>query len=96
MKRILILAAILALILIPVVAMAHNAGHIFLPNGACLEIGSFREAPSVGPDGEQLDLLPDTPRDEFGVSFVGVDKDTPIFPGPCPAQAPPQPEPAKK
>lgn len=67
-------------------ASAHNAGHLTLPSGECLEVGSFRDAPLVGPDKVQLDLVPETsnpPFDEFGVSYVGFEGRTPIAPGPC-------------
>jgi hypothetical protein len=69
-------------------ASAHNAGHVFLPSGECLAIGSFRDAPLVGSDRHTLDLVPETPTvpfDEYGVSFVGFEGQTPIAPGPCPA-----------
>jgi hypothetical protein len=86
------LAALAAVLAVPAVATAHNAGHIFFPDGRCLEVGSFRDAPLVGPDGTQLDLVPQTPnppRDEYGVSFVGYWGRTPILPGPCPAASAP-------
>jgi hypothetical protein len=67
-------------------AQAHNAGHLVLPDGTCHEVGSFREAPLVGPTGTQLDLVPSTPMDEYGTSFVGFQGRTPILPGPCPAR----------
>jgi hypothetical protein len=44
----------------------------------------------VGQDRTQLDLVPLTPnppRDEYGVSFVGVNGNTPIRPGGCPSAA---------
>jgi len=72
---------------LPVAANAHNVGHIFLPDGTCKEVGSVREAPLVGKDRTQLDLVPETanpPRDEYGVSFVGFWGNTPILPGRCP------------
>ena len=70
-------------------ASAHNAGHFFLPSGSCQEVGSFRPAPLVGPEGARtpLDLVPETPAvpfDEYGASFVGFHGNTPIFPGGCP------------
>ena len=68
-------------------AGAHNAGHFLLPDGSCHEVGSFRDAPLVGPDRQQLDLVPETPTtpfDEYGVSFVGFNGKTLIFPGGCP------------
>lgn len=73
-------------LLAPAGTFAHNAGHLWLPNGECHEVGSFREAPLVGPDRTSLDLVPATPTepyDEYGVSFVGYWGNTPIYPGPC-------------
>jgi hypothetical protein len=72
---------------VPAAANAHNVGHIFLPDGTCQEVGSVKEAPLVGKDRTQLDLVPETanpPRDEYGTSFVGFWGRTPIFPGRCP------------
>ena len=71
----------------PVVANAHNLGHIFLPDGTCQEMGSGKDGPLVGQDRTKLDLVPETPnppRDEYGTSFVGFWGQTPIFPGRCP------------
>lgn len=79
-------AALVALLVTPFIAAAHNAGHLILPDGRCLEIGSFRDAPHIGPDWVQLDLVPQTPNppfDEYGVSFVGYYQRTSIRPGPC-------------
>jgi hypothetical protein len=62
-------------------AAAHNAGHISLPSGACLEIGSFKESPG------DLDLIPETedpPFDEYGASFAAGKGRTPIIAGACP------------
>jgi hypothetical protein len=76
-----------SLLLIAGTAQAHNAGHFYLPDGTCHEIGSFKDAPLVGADRAQLDLVPETPTvpfDEYGVSFVGYQGKTPIFPGGCP------------
>ena len=86
-KRLLAAAvAVAASLALPALATAHNAGHLFLPDGTCQEVGSFREAPLVGQDQTQLDLVPQTPlpRDEYGVSFVGFHGNTPIHPGACP------------
>ena len=89
MKRTLIvLVGVMAVIAMPMVVTAHNAGHLSLPDGTCLEVGSFNGAPLVGKDRTQLDLVPQTanpPRDEYGVSFVGFWGRTPISPGACPA-----------
>lgn len=89
MKRSVIVAAgVLAALAMPFVAAAHNAGHIFLPDGSCQVLGSFHDAPLVGQDRTQLDLVPQTPNppfDEYGVSFVGFNRRTPILPGGCPA-----------
>ena len=93
MKRVIVVfAGLLAVMALPMVATAHNAGHIFLPDGTCLLIGSFQDAPLVGKDRTQLDLVPETPNppfDEIGVSFVGHNGGTPIFPsGNCALGAP--------
>jgi hypothetical protein len=88
MKRMLIaLAALVAAFALPTVGTAHNLGHTTLPDGTCRELGSGHDGPIVGQDRTQLDLIPGTPRDEFGVSFVGVSGvgRAPILPGPCPA-----------
>jgi hypothetical protein len=80
------LGAVLVMLGFPVAARAHNAGHIILPDGTCLEIGSFRDAPIVGKDRTQLDLIPQTPNppfDEIGASFAAFQGLTPILPGPC-------------
>jgi len=72
---------------LPALAAAHNLGHVFLPDGTCVEVGSAREAPLVGKDRAQLDLVPGTPnppRDEYGTSFVGYWGNTPVLPGRCP------------
>ena len=64
------------------VATAHNAGHIFLPDGRCQLLGSSHDAPLVGQDRTQLDpfLRPATPHSTRSVSFVGHNGRTPIFP----------------
>jgi hypothetical protein len=79
-------AACLAL-LFAAPAQAHNAGHLFLPDGTCHEVGSFKDAPLVGPDRTQLDLIPSTPNppfDEYGTSYAAFQGNTPLLPGPCP------------
>lgn len=78
-------------VVLPTLAFAHNAGHLFLDDGTCRQVGSFRDAPLVGADRTQLDLVPQTPnppRDEYGVSFVGFHGNTPIRPGGCPVGTP--------
>lgn len=69
---------------LPAATMAHNAGHFILPDGSCHDVGSFRTAPLVGPDKVQLDLMPQTPQDEYGASFAAFQGNTPILPGGCP------------
>lgn len=60
-------------------AAAHNAGHFTLPDGTCHEVGSFKGSP------HGLDLMPETPFDEYGTSFAAFQGKTPILPGPCPS-----------
>lgn len=95
LRRIAVVAAVAATPLgLSGTAFAHNAGHVFLPSGACLNLGSFRDAPLVGADKHELDLVPQTPAslgyDEYGVSYVGFmdvtgQRSAPIYPGPCPS-----------
>lgn len=65
-------------------AGAHNAGHFFLPDGTCHDVGSFLPAPLVGAEKTPLDLMPATPQDEYGTSFAAFQGDTPLLPGGCP------------
>jgi hypothetical protein len=75
-------------------AAAHNAGHIFI-DGRCLEVGSNKEAPFVGPgapqnDLGQLDLIYDPKAgvdatDQYGVRWAATRGTTPILPSNCPA-----------
>lgn len=87
MQRKVWITFLVGVLAVPVVASAHNVGHIFLPDGTCQEVGSAKEAPLVGQDRTQLDLVPETanpPRDEYGTSFVGFWGQTSILPGRCP------------
>ena len=85
MKRVIaVFFGVAAVLALPMVATAHNAGHIILPDGSCQLLGSFHDAPLGGQDRTQLDLVPETPNppfDEIGVSCVGHNGGTPIFPG---------------
>lgn len=86
-RGLLAVAASIGSLLVAGTAQAHNAGHFFLPDGTCHAIGSFNDAPLVGADRTQLDLIPETPTtpfDEYGASFAAFQGNTPIFPGGCP------------
>jgi hypothetical protein len=76
-------ATIATVILLPAGALGHNAGHIILPSGECLDVGSNKEAPLVGQDKTQLDLIPG-PGDQYGARYAAVQGNTPILPGNCP------------
>jgi len=83
--RVTLSAAVAAAALVAALpAQAHNAGHFFLPDGSCHEVGSFIPAPVLGPSGRTLDLIPATPQDEYGTSFAAFQGVTPILPGGCP------------
>jgi hypothetical protein len=73
--------------LAPAVALAHNAGHIDLPTGECVNVGGANEVllppPAQAPqtaDGK-LDLNPDVPGDNFGARFAVDQGNTPILRG---------------
>ncbi len=61
------------------VALAHNAGHIRLPSGECMNVGGGNSARN-----EEQDKYPDTPfpeKDEFGARWAADKGNTPIMPG---------------
>jgi hypothetical protein len=71
------------------VALAHNAGHIILPDGRCMNVGSLKDAPIVG-DGNpnqlangQLDLIPGS-GDQYGARFAADQGSSAVLPGECP------------
>lgn len=69
MRRLLVLAVALAAFAEWGVtcATAHNVGHFLLSDGSCPEIGSFKDAPLVGPGGRQ-----DATRSHSGVAESAV------------------------
>jgi hypothetical protein len=91
LQRLVVVAALAAVVAAP--ASAHNAGHIILPVGKCLDVGSSKEAPLVpgqNPnrnDLGQLDLIEDLgfdTRDQYGARFAANQGNTPTLPGNCP------------
>jgi hypothetical protein len=93
MRRSLLLAAIAGTALAAAApTAAHNRGHVILPSGECLEVGSGEEGPSVPAqnpnrnDVGQLDLVPgafpDT-GDQYGARFA-AERSPAILPGGCP------------
>jgi hypothetical protein len=74
-------------------AGAHNAAHVFLPDGTCLEVGSNRDAPVVGAANPnqspgsnnlpgQLDLIPGN-GDQYGARYA-AEHSARLLPGNCP------------
>lgn len=72
---ILITVVIAALALTATIVMAHNAGHIHLGNGTCVDVGSGKHHPIV-------DLIPG-PGDQYGTRFAAEMGNTPIWPRHC-------------
>lgn len=60
------------------VALAHNAGHIHLPTGECVNVGSGDHAPT-----EHQDQNPDLPGDQYGARHAADEGNTPIYPRHC-------------
>jgi hypothetical protein len=93
MRKLALLAATIVAAVAAASASAHNAGHIVLPDGTCLNVGSFKDGPLVGPGAPQdalgeLDLEPgqgtvDT-SDQYGARFAADQGNTPILPSGCP------------
>ncbi len=66
------------------VALAHNAAHIHLPNGDCMDVGSGKHAHNP----EQQDKDPSTPPsstggDEFGARHAATQGNSRIYPRFC-------------
>jgi hypothetical protein len=71
-------AALLVTAMTAGAASAHNAGHLHLPNGACLDVGSgnHHQNPNV-------DRYPETSGDEYGARWAADQGRTPIYPRFC-------------
>ena len=59
------------------VVMAHNAGHIHLPNGECVDVGSGKHGPTPNQD-----KIPG-PDDQYGARWAAEQGNTPIYPRHC-------------
>jgi hypothetical protein len=73
-----VMAAILALMVVVGSAMAHNAGHIHLPTGECVDVGSGKHAHNP----EQQDHIPG-PGDQYGTRYAAELGNTPIWARHC-------------
>lgn len=60
------------------VALAHNAGHIHTPSGACIDVGSGNHAHNP----EHQDKIPGG-GDEYGARWAAEQGNTPIHPRHC-------------
>jgi hypothetical protein len=90
MRKLALLATLLTALWGATAASAHNAAHIILPDGTCLNVGSGKEAPLVPEQNPnrlastgQLDLVPG-PGDQYGARFAANQSPT-LLPGDCPA-----------
>lgn len=76
--------------LFPAAASAHNAGHIFLPSGECVEVGGGNSVTLPDAAGAytnaagERDLIPGTPGDEIGARFAAEQGTSRVLPRPCP------------
>ena len=94
-RRFFVIALALAIttsLLVVGIASAHNAGHIMLPDGTCLNVGSLKEAPFVSEsnphlntttDPGRLDLIPGR-GDQYGARFAAEQGNSRVEPGECP------------
>jgi hypothetical protein len=94
-RKLFILALVLAIassLLLVGIASAHNAGHIILKDGTCVNVGSSKESPDVSDsnpnlntttDPGQLDLIPG-PGDQYGARFAADQGKSRVLPGACP------------
>ncbi len=80
MKRLVIgvvVATIVMVMCTSTIALAHNAGHIHLPTGECVDVGSGKHAPT-----ENQDKIPG-PGDQYGARWAADQGNTPIYPRHC-------------
>jgi hypothetical protein len=89
MRKLALLATLVAGLAVAGPAGAHNAGHIILPSGECRDVGSGKDAPLVPEQNPnrlastgQLDLVPG-PGDQYGARYA-ADQSPAILPGNCP------------
>lgn len=68
--------AILATAGLASAASGHNAGHVHLPTGECLDVGS-------GKHNANADRYPDTPGDEYGARWAADQGNTVLYPRFC-------------
>jgi hypothetical protein len=85
------LAAVAAALAAAAPVGAHNAGHVILPDGRCIDVGSGREAPYVSPsnpnvntttDPGKLDLEPGS-GDQYGARFAADQGQSQVLPRFC-------------
>ena len=91
-RKILIVAVVisgLTFAAVPGPAEAHNAGHIILPSGECLNVGAGNSVllpPSAQANTNgngELDLKPGTSGDEFGARWAAEQGNSRMLPGHC-------------
>jgi hypothetical protein len=91
-----VLVTILSSLLLASMASAHNSGHVILPDGTCINVGSENEGPLV-PDANpnrneivgssdygKLDLIEGL-GDQYGARYADTRGNSAVLPGPCPA-----------
>ena len=88
MRKFALIGVLFAALAIPPASVAHNAAHIILPDGTCLDVGSNDEAPIVGVGNPnqnaagQLDMIPG-PGDQYGARWA-AENSPQLLPGNCP------------
>lgn len=90
-KTLLVAAAIGALAVSAPAALAHNAGHVILNDGTCIDVGSGKDAPYVSTNNPNLNTTTDPGRldlepgsgDQYGARFAADQGQTPIAPRWC-------------
>src|SRR5512146_639546 len=91
MRRFAMLAGLVAALAAAAPVSAHNAGHVILPDGSCVDVGSGKNAPYVSPsnpnvntttDPGRLDLEPGS-GDQYGARFAADQGDSAVLPKFC-------------
>lgn len=73
----LLTALLLAMLVVGTVG-AHNAGHLHVPTGACIDVGSGKHHTNP-----RVDRYPATSGDEYGARWAADQGNTPIYQRHC-------------
>src|SRR4051794_36133209 len=86
-----IVLAVAAAAVVTATAGAHNAGHVILGDGTCIDVGSGKDAPFVSPNNPHVNTTTDPGRldlepgngDQYGARFAADQGQSAVLPRWC-------------